>query len=403
MSLHRAASGIRARIIDDVGTLDKPTQWLVSALGAYDSNAGVKPTEKTTMTLSAVYDAVRLLAESEAQLPLKVYKKDSRKDDIPDPKHLAYRLLYREPNRLMTSYDMRRYLAFSRIIYGNSFVMIERRGDNRPTALWPIQPWRVRVVLDGTELRYIVDEEAIFRPDQILHRKGFSWDGYVGVTLLSLAAGSMGHMIATEQFSSQFFGNGANMSGLIKYSKYLKDDAAVERVKRSFMKQVGGLKNSFGVGVLEDGMDFQQIGVDPDKAQLMGTRAFNVTEVARWLNVPVTMLKEMGRATFSNMEQLDIQFVKYSLTPILVQAEQEYERKLLYESERESGEYSISHNVKGLLRADTATRATWYDVMSRTSAYAPNDILRHEKEPTFEGGDVHFIHSGAVPLNAETT
>jgi HK97 family phage portal protein len=400
MSLHSAAIGLRARVIDDIGTLDKPTQWLVNALGKYSSTSGISPTEKTTMNLSAIYDGMRLLAESEAQLPLKVYRKDRRGDNMVDTAHPAYYLLHSQANELMSAFDWRKYSAFCRMIYGNSFSVIERNAMDRPIALWPIQPWRVKIKIDGRELLYIVDNQLEFSSDQIIHRKGYTWDGYVGVPFLELAAQSVGHMLATEQFGSAFFGNGANMSGVLKTDKRLKDEAAVERVKFSFMRQVGGIGNAMGVGLLEEGMDFQQLGIEPEKAQFLGSRAFNITEVARWLNVPVPMLKEMGRATFSNLEQLDLQFVKYSLTPILVQGEQEYEHKLLYLNERKSGQYSIKHNVKALLRGDTKTQAEWYSMMHRTAAYNANDILRHEDEPTYEGGDKHFVHSGATPIES---
>lgn len=398
MSIYAASNGaaIRAQGYTGESSLITPDRWLVEAFGgSKKTTSGMKVNADNTIGLSTIFDGIRLLAESEAQLPLKVFKKDTNGNAQPFSEHPAYRLLYREPNPLISSFQLRKWKAKEEIMQGNAFIVIERDYARRPIALWPVESKRVVVYIENFTMYYMVDGIARIDADDMLHFVGYSDNGYVGVPFIKLAANSIGHMLATETFGARFFGNGANISGIIKSDKYLKDEEAVQRVKRSFVAQTTGMDNAMSIALLENGMSWERLGVSPDEAQFLGSRQFNVSEVARWLNVPVPMLKELGRATYGNIEHLDIQFVKYSLMPRLVNTEQEYERKLLRMPERVSPDIYIKHNVKGLLRGDTASQAAFYKTMFDTAAFNPNKILQLEDEPTYPDGDMHFVHSGA--------
>jgi HK97 family phage portal protein len=397
--MHNQSAGFRAALIEGATVADRPARWLRQSLGKSKSFSGVEITDTNTMGLSAIFDALRILSESEAQLPLKVIISPDGQDSRPMTSHPAYRLINSRANRYMTAILFRKMMRLMAILHGNSYAIIERDQALRPKALWYHESRKVRPYIKDSAIRYLFEVDgqyADFPSEDVIHLVGYTENGYTGIPLYVMAMQSLGHMIAAETFGSKFFGNGANLSGLIKYNKFLKDEKAVERVKTSFISKYAGLEKAMGVGLLEDGMDWTPLGIPPEAAQFLETRQFNVTEVARWTNVPVPMLKEMGRATFSNMEQLDIQFVKYSLSPNLIATEQEMEEKLLTTSEKTSGQYRIKHNYKGLLRGDTKTQAQWYDTMFRVGAYSPNRILSHEDEPTYPGGDKHFVHSGAT-------
>lgn len=402
MSIYAAANTLKnARMgaITGTSTLDAPSQWLIEAFGGSKKTAsGIQVNNDNAIGLSAIFDGVRLLAESEAQLPLNIKRRNSDGNSVIFKEHPAQYLLHREPNQYMSSFQLRKWKTKQEIFDGNAFIVVERNARRDPIALYPVESRRVVVYLENMELYYMVDGLYRINADDMLHFVGYTENGYIGIPLIKLAANSLGHMLATETFGARFFGNGANISGIIKSDKYLKDEKAVERVKLSFMQQTTGMDNAMSVALLENGMTWERLGVSPDEAQFLGSRQFNVAEVARWLNIPVPMLKELGRATYGNIEHLDIQFVKYSLGPRLINSEQEYERKLLRMSERVNPDIFITHNVKGLLRGDTTAQANWYRTMWQTGAYSPNDILKHEDEPTYEGGNRHFVHSGAIPI-----
>jgi HK97 family phage portal protein len=407
MSLYAASRGlsVKSQVIGDVGSLSQPSKFLVEAFrGGKKTPAGIVVDEQNTVGLSAIFDGIRLLAESEAQLPLKVMRTDAQGNARPFVNHPAYILLNREPNPYISSFQLRKWRVRQEKMSGNAFIVIERNFRNDPIALWPVESRRVTVMIDTNRIRYFVDGDVEIDYEDMLHFVGYTENGYIGIPLITIAAASLGHMIATETFGSRFFGNGANISGIIKSKRYLKDQAAVDRVKSSFIAQTSGMDNAMSIALLEDDMDWERLGVAPEEAQFLGSRQFNIAEVARWLNVPVPMLKELGRATFGNIEHLDIQFVKYSLEPQLIATEQQYERKLLRMAERAGDSVFIKHNVKGLLRGDSNARANWYRTMTSIGAYSPNDVLRHEDEPTYNGGDLHFVHSGATNIeNVENT
>ena len=70
------------------------------------------------------------------------------------------------------------------------------------------------------------------------------------------------------------------------------------------------------------------------------------------------MCFRLDRATWSNVEQLGIEFVIYYLLPRLRLWEEQDNLKLLQDGERD--DYFIEHNVGGLLRGDIKTRMDAY-------------------------------------------
>jgi HK97 family phage portal protein len=100
----------------------------------------------------------------------------------------------------------------------------------------------------------------------------------------------------------------------------------------------------------------------------------------------VTFLGDLGRATWANSEQMNAQFLQFTLLPWLRTWEAAYRRVLLSPDER--GEYSIEFVVDDLLRADTATRAAAYASFRSMGAMTANEIRTRENLPAMTGGDV---------------
>jgi HK97 family phage portal protein len=149
--------------------------------------------------------------------------------------------------------------------------------------------------------------------------------------------------------------------------------------------------------LLEEGMKFQKIVIDPKDSQFLESRQFNIPEIARWFNLPPHKLKDLTKSSFSNIESEQISFVTDSILPWLVRLEQAFNMQLLTESDREysgRGRLYFKHNVEGLLRADAAARGTYYREMFNIGAMSINEIRALEDMDPVEGGDIHL-----VPMN----
>ena len=140
----------------------------------------------------------------------------------------------------------------------------------------------------------------------------------------------------------------------------------------------------------EEGMEFQQVGIPPEDAQFLETRKFQIAEIARIFNVPSHMINDLDRATFNNISELSIGFLRYTMTPWLVSWEQELNRKLF----PGSNTYYVKFNVNGLLRGTQKDRADYYKTAIEYGWMSRNEVRELEDLNRVDGLDEYL-----QPLN----
>lgn len=403
MSLFQAAERISrdGQTLPTMDAVSKPISGLYDLVTNRKSASGVRVNADNAISLSTVFNALILLSESVAQLPLSPYivenengvkKRRKFKDDN------RYNLVAYEPNEYMSSDTYRKTVMNHLVRYDRSVSIIERGPFGEPLSFFPWHPLKYRKIRDR-DGGYVYEfrdagETFYINEDNVLHNIGYTDNGIEGKSRIDLLFNSLGNALAIEEYAGQYFGKGINVSGFIKHPKKLKDEKAVDRLKTSFVKKYGGRNNQFGVGVLEEGSEFEKFETDPEKAQLLQSRMVNAVAVAQTWNIPVPLLKYLEKATYNNVEQLDIQFTKYTLNPWLINFENEYRRKLLTEEEKREGNIYFKHNVSGLMRGDMESRGKFYESMGKIGAMTPNKGLELEDMEAFEGGDVHLVPSG---------
>jgi hypothetical protein len=178
-------------------------------------------------------------------------------------------------------------------------------------------------------------------------------------------------------------------------------DQAYERLKQSWADRHQGAVRAHKPAILEEGMQFVQLGVKPDEAQFLETRQFQVSEIARLYGVPPHMIGDVAGSTSwgSGIEQQSIGFVVYSLRPILVKIEQAIKRDLL-NLQTQSGLYA-KFNVSALMRGDAASRSAYYTSLWGIGSLSIDEIRELEDYNTIDGGDRHFIPLNMAELGAE--
>ena len=361
----------------------------------------------TALQHIAVYACVRVLSEAIAQLPLHVYKyNDKGKERV--PQHPLYFLLHDQPNPEMTSFVFRETLMSHLLIYGNAYAQIIRNGRGEVLGLYPLMPDKVRVDRDQrNRLVYIYsryDEanpnlkeqgDIILYADEVLHIPGLGYDGLVGYSPIALAKNAIGISIACEEYGASFFGNNANPSGVLEHPGVITNP---DKLRDAWHRAYGG-KNSHKVAVLEEGVKFTPISIPNNEAQFLETRKFQIEEIARMYRVPLHMIGDLDHATFSNVEHLSLDFVKYSLDPWIVRWEQSLQKALLSDSEK--GQYFIKFNVDGLLRGDYASHMQGYATARQNGWMSANDIREKEDMNILseeEGGNLYLVNGSFTKL-----
>jgi HK97 family phage portal protein len=381
-------------------SIEKPAVPLTSAsltdlfTGAATSS-GSRVTVDSALHVAAVYACVRILSETIGSLPLPLYRRLEGNGKERDSKHPLYALLHDLPNPKMTSMELRENLVGHVALWGTAYCEVERDSfSGRVKGIWPLNPAASEPIAmpDGIGVLTTIGGERLALPATRTWRiRGFGTGAYQGLSVITQARESIGLAQATEEYGARFFGNDSRPGGVLKHPGKLKTDSA-KSLKESWETAFGGLSNKHRVAVLEEGVEWQAIGIPPEDAQFLETRKFQITEIARWFRIPPHMLADLERATFSNIEHQSMEFVTHTIRPWLVRIEQSITRDLLTGTER--GTWYAEHLVDGLLRGDTLSRYQAYSIGRNGGWLSANDIRDRENMNPIDGGDEYL-----TPMN----
>lgn len=380
-----------------VNTRQNFTSW-ISSMASRQSSAGVMVNSENAMGVAAFRACVTLLAESIAQLPCELYRRTADGGRKRATDHPVYKLIHSTPNRKDTSFEYYEQAQGSLGVEGNHIALIDRDSYGYPIELIPINFKKAKVLKGSDGLPYyrLLDFNETVPMHMIHHIKAFSSDGYVGLSPLQTNADTIGLTIATEQHAAAVFQRGATMSGVIERPREappITDQAKVDGLLNKFTERHGGgLRNAFSVALLQEGMQYKQLAMDNEKAQLIESRGFGILEICRLFKIPPHMIQHLDKATFSNIEHQGLQYVIYTLLPWIKRHEAAMMRDLLLADER--NEYYIEFNISGLLRGDQKSRYEAYAIGRNWGWLSVNDIRRLENMPPIVGGDRYL-----TPLN----
>jgi len=366
------------------GTLTAEQAFAVAASG---TSSGEPVNQDQALKISTVWACVGLISESIAMLPAVVYQRMSNGGRQRADNHPLFDLVHRQPNQTQTAFEFFEQMTGYVAMRGNAYSKILPGARGFADQLEPVHPDKVRVekLTDGT-LRYrIQGEDKPYLDSEILHLRGRSKDGILGLDPVSYARESFGLALAGEKYGARFFGNSANPGGVLQTDKSLDDNAA-RKLKAQWEAAHAGA-NQHRVAVLEDGVKWQQMSIDPRNAQFLEGREFQAEDVCRWFRVPPHMVGLTSKATTwgSGIEQMSMGFVTYTLMPWLVRWQQAISRDLILAPNT----YFVDFVVDALLRGDTLARYNAYEIAKRNNWMSANEIRQRENMNPISGGDVY--------------
>ena len=361
------------------------------------TRSGVQINEDTALTFTAVFSAVKVLSESIGMLPLAVFEGDDDHDvKVRARQHPAYSLLRWSPNDETTAVTFKESLQANTSLWGNGYARIEFKNNGDPAVLRPLLSSQVTTERQAGNLRYKVrnGRGGTFAPEEILHIPGLSLNGIVGLSTVAYCRESIATGKAAEIFGSTFFGNGANLAGVIEWpaGSPVKPEQMRTFIE-SFNALYAGVGNANKTGYIPGGGVFKRIGMPPEDAQFLETRKFSVEEVARMFRIPPHMLASMDRATNNNIEQASLEFLIYTLTPWLEKWEQECTRKLCTD-----GKFHVKFDESRLLRTDMAARMALDQSGLQWGYYNPDEVRANQGKPPLPNGQGQIYRT---PVNME--
>ncbi|HEX5933527.1 MAG TPA: phage portal protein [Pseudorhizobium sp.] len=356
--------------------------------------------------LSATWACVQLIAGTIASLPLMVYRTGDDGIRRVAKEHPLYFVLHDSPNFDQTAVDFWEVMAASIELYGNAYASMDRRSsDGVVTSLYPIRPDIVKVRrLDNGELQYEWTDNGrrvVKAGTDVLHIRGSFGDALGGASTLSMCRDVFADAMASESAAGSMFRNGVNPSGILSTPAdvRLTPEQRADLEKRLVEKYQGSIRSGRPM-VLDNGLDWKQLSINPQDAQMLESRKFSGEQICRIFGVPPAMVGFGDKASnWGTGKEVDVLgFQKFALRKRLKRIEQSVLKQLVPLSERRAQGITIEFNLDGLLRGDTATRYEAYERAIRMGIKTRNECRALENDPPVEGGDVITVQMQDMPL-----
>ncbi|UWQ16148.1 phage portal protein [Jannaschia sp. M317] len=366
-----------------------------------DGGVGRAVPAASALGLSAVWACVNLLAGTIASLPFQVQKRGASGVEVLKG-HPLHRLLHESPNYDQTALDFWEFIAASLELWGNAYAVVTRDAG-RIVAIHPVSPelMEVRRRTDG-ELEYRwVDhgKQRVVTDREILHVRGFGGDPLGGLSTLHHARGVFGLARAVDRTAAATFKNGMQPSGALVFPEWLSQENRMLAETRMTEKYMGAMNTGRPL-ILEGGTTWTPLTIKPEDAQMLESRGFSVEEICRFFGVPPFMVGHTEKTTSwgSGIEQQTLGFQKFTLRRRLKRIEQAVAKQLLTDADRAQG-IKVQFNIEGLLRGDSAGRASYYQTMTQIGAMTINEVRALEGLPPVPGGDLPRMQSQNVPIS----
>ncbi|MEK4993286.1 phage portal protein [Paenibacillus sp. FSL H7-0918] len=366
------------------------SNWFRNGLSIFRGKAGGELANNET-----IFSGVSRLSNSLAVLPIKLYQEfDPVYSDLND-------LVANAPNRNMTSFGFIRLLETHRNVYGNGYALKMYDRFYNVESLVVLDPTSVDPVVeqDTNELWYMVRGDKgtyyVHNMDMVhVSHIQTTQNGYKGISPIDVLRNTIDFDGAVRKFTLDQLDTSIKASFILKLAAHVGE----EKKKEIWANFAKFYQENGGVIIQEPGVEIKEINRNFIDSKVFEVEKITRSRVATVLNMPVTMLGETDGASYSSMEQMSLEFVTYTLLPIVRQYEQEFNRKLLTAQQRQQGLY-FKFTVGALLRGDMTTRGEFYFKMIRSGVFKPNEARAWEELPPEDGGDKLYISGDLYPID----
>ena len=358
-------------------------------------------THETAMQLSIVYAIIRIISEDIASLSYNlITNKDGQQ--LVDYDNPINKLL-NKPNDLMSGFHFREAAAMNTVSRGNSYSKIHFDSRGIVGELELLNNDDVTVTVERINGRkqifyHLQGERIPLMSYEMLHYKGLSGDGIVGISPISTLKHTIGENISAQNLSQDFYDGGARLSGVLEAPGTLSEDA-YNRIKMSWREKHEGRNSTDKTALLEEGMTYKPISLSPVDADILKTRKFGLEELIRPFRIPLHMVASLDRSTNNNIEHQALEYVKFCLRQWAKRFEVEDHLKLIRPKDQSRSYFE--HNMESLLRGDTMARAEYLSKMFNIGVYSQDDIRAILKEPRIGSDSATAYYTPVNLMNRE--
>lgn len=319
-------------------------KMILSVFGGGSTASGVSVSNDTAMRQATVYSCVNVLSRAIGTLPCHLMKIDGR-NRIKATDDDLYYLLHDQPNEWMTAPEFWG-MAMNHLSLRGNFFVLKNRGlslTGPVRELIPLAPGVVHEVKQDEKYRLTY---VLKYPDgtlknvpqsEIMHIRGMTVNGFMGVNPIQYIRESIALGLVSEEFGARYFGSGTHPGMIVEHPKKLSPEGH-SNLQAALTETYSGLGKSHRLMLLQEGMKYQKVAIDPKDSQFIELRKYQKAEIVDiFFGMPLTVISSEDKTpTYASAEQFSIGFIVYALMPWIVAIEKAISRDLIPRDKRET-------------------------------------------------------------------
>lgn len=367
---------------------------------------GVAPwlSPSQSMSVAAAYRCVKLISDSVASLPLR-YERQKDGLFVPYDSAPLSPLLTIQPNPWTSAPDFWAQAVQQLLLEGNAYIVPVRGPEGCVSRLVLCQSVGHDVMSDSyTVSDMLSGVNGEYAESEIIHLRGFSYDGKQGVSVLSHARTTLGIATTGDRQTLDRFTNGGDVRGIVGnsdtatlgYGEYQQDELA------GTARDIDGeFRSGARVVSVPGDVKFTPLSMSSTDMQFLESRKFTVRDICRFFGVPPSFVFDDTSNNYKSAEMANIAFLTNTLNPLLRQIEAEMLRKLVPQSLW--GKYRFRFDRAELYATDLESRVRYLSQRVATGLSTVNELRRMENLPDVEGGDKVFISANLRGIDDPAT
>jgi HK97 family phage portal protein len=368
----------------------------------FASDSGERVDEGSVLGLSSAWACVNLLAGTIGSLPFMVYRTSPTGIRTEARDHPLYRILHDAPNAEQTSLDFWEGGAASIELKGNMVARKMRGSIGQIVGLEPMAWDYTSVQRENGVLVYRQGSDK-FTAEDVLHVRGFGGSPLGGLSTIAFGSNAFGMARSVDRAAGIMFRNGVRPSGV------LSTDSKLDGTKRKLLEELiqekfAGAMNTGRPMLLDNGLKWGALTINPNDAQMLESRNFGVEETCRMFGVPPHLIGHTAGNTQlgSSIEEQTLGFQVFTLRKRLRRIELAVQQQLLTPADVGAG-VTVEFNMDGILRGDSEARSAFYASGLQNGWLTINEVRRMENLPPVPGGDVPHLQMQQIPITQAIT
>lgn len=342
--------------------------------GSVSTPAGKNVTAGSALNSSVVFDCVRKNAQVLGGMPIELYRLNSDgKEELVNDGDL-YGVLSESPNAYQTSQEFWEGCSTQISLKGNAYAEKIYLGK-RLVGLQPLFGVQPRRKQNGRKFEYGVYDRGkyeVLPDDKVFHMRGFGAGDGLGMSTVAYGATSIGAGLAADETASSIFSNAMMAAGLLTSNDLLTSDQRGQL--QTMLEAFTGSSKAGKMLILEAGLKWSAMQLNPEDAQLLETRRFSVEDICRWFGTPPVIVGHFaqGQTVWGTGVETILQYwLTLGINPGATRIEQRILKDLVPAQDRRKLKYRFDRDV--FMQMDAKAKAEFLMKMATSGTLTANE------------------------------